>query len=744
MSTLAKRKRNEITAESANCTIFNAIDNRSFTTCTSPPNTPFYIDLGDCTCICEYCGARFWYDERCHQTSVNGHMRYKQCCKEGKVKLPFPGAYNPTIINLFTRNEFLNHIRAYNSMFSMTSFGAKVDDRINDGSAPYVFRVEGQICHWIGTLCPPRNEKPRFLQMYIYDTENEITHRLEPFNSSTEPQLSVNFVSLISKELAMSNKLVKLFHTARDLIRLYNVPNFSIRLYSSYNAQSYDKPSDGCIGAIVNDSDPLSDGFDIVIRNKDKGPQRINKLHLLYMSLQYPLLFIYGESGWSPDMRLTAPAETKDRKLTMNMFYNYQLHDRLNLYTLLLRGGRLFQQYLVDAYVCMEHDRLDYYRYNQSTFRTEHLQGVHDAVSRGDTEGRDIGKRIILPTSFIGGPRYMYKHYQDALAICRVHGNPQYFVTFTCNVKWPEIERHMAQYAPLKAQDRPDIIARVFQLKLKSLLNFIKTENPFGDIEADLYTIEFQKRGMPHRHLLLWVSSSQRIKDAEDIDKYISAEIPDRVLQPDLYRIVSESMMHGPCGLARTNSPCMKLGHCSKKFPKIFEQTTCFDKNGYARYRRRSTTATVVKNGIPLDNRVVVPYNPLLCLYFEAHINVEYCGWSMLIKYLFKYISKSPDRIHYLINRTPAITSDATTNTNPIQVDEIKNFVDSRFICPHEAAWRILNFHIHERNPPVQMLAVHLENMQSVRFKDKINNVANNSYATKTTLTKWLLSNRYD
>lgn len=133
--------------------------------------------------------------------------------------------------------------------------------------------------------------------------------------------------------------------------------------------------------------------------------------------LQYPLLFIHGESGWSNKLRLTVDEQETDRKMTMNMFYSYQLHNRLNMYTLLLRGGRLFQQYMVDAYASIEQDRLNYLRYNQNALRNEFLQGIHDSVMCGDIKGKDIGKRTFLLSTFTGGPRHMYKHYQDALAI---------------------------------------------------------------------------------------------------------------------------------------------------------------------------------------------------------------------------------------------------------------------------------------------------------------------------------------
>ncbi|XP_076918697.1 uncharacterized protein LOC143579202 [Bidens hawaiensis] len=373
--------------------------------------------------------------------------------------------------------------------------------------------------------------------MYIYDTDNEVSNRVHFFNDDAQSQVRCDIVSLLIKELDSRNELVKLFRTAREICQSTDVPTFSIRLYAGHSGRCYEAPSSNCIGAIVADDDPSSDRYDIVIRHKDGRPQRISKLHQLYMPLQYPLLFVYGESGCSPRLRLHRTSSDGDKNLTMNMYYSYQLHDRQNLYALLLRGGRLFQQYLVDAYVCIEESRLDYIRQNQSRFRTEFLQGVNDAIQRGDTNGRDIGKRMILPSSFTGGPRYMYKHYQDALAICRVHGKPQYFITSTCNVKWPEIERYIAQFPALKSQDRPDIIARVFHMKVKSLINFLRTQKTFGHVEATLYTIEFQKRGLPHCHLLLWVAESQKIRNAEQLDNFICAEIPDPVTEPVLHKV---------------------------------------------------------------------------------------------------------------------------------------------------------------------------------------------------------------
>ncbi|KAK9072547.1 hypothetical protein SSX86_008981 [Deinandra increscens subsp. villosa] len=439
------------------------------------------------------------------------------------------------------------------------------------------------------------------------------------------------------------------------------------------------------------------------------------------------------------------PIETNTR-VSMNMYYSYQIHDRLGVYTIALHGAKLFQQYLVDAYIAIERNRLDYFAQNQNDLRTDILRGVEDAIGRGDTHGRDIGKRIILPSSFTGGPRYMYKHYQDALAICRVHGNPQYFITFTCNANWPEIQRELNKTPLLSAQDRADLIARVFEMKVDSFILFLKEERPFGVVAADLYTIEFQKRGLPHCHTLLWVTEQFRIRDADQIDCFISAEFPDEDSDPLLHRIVADTMVHGPCGSLNNGASCMQGGTCYKNFPKPYENVTRIDDKGRAFYRRRQNSPKVQKARAMVDCGYVVPYNKALSLRFRAHINVEHCGWSMMIKYLFKYISKGPDRVKYSVGSGGGGNETGSSSATDDTIDEIKNFVDGRFICPHEAAWRILNFPIHHRDPAVQALCVHLPNQQNLTFREQssLQEIVGNPTGRRTTLTEWLHCNNTD
>lgn len=146
---------------------------------------------------------------------------------------------------------------------------------------------------------------------------------------------------------------------------------------------------------------------------------------------------------------------------------------------------------MVDSYTCIEEGHLDYITNNLEKLRSDYVRGLYNALFKGDRESRDVGKRVFLPTSFIGDPRYMYSHYQVALAICRVYGNPQFFIRFTCNVKWPEISRYMVSHDQNDTHSRGDIIARVFDMKVDAFIKFLKEDKTFGEVEACKYHILF-------------------------------------------------------------------------------------------------------------------------------------------------------------------------------------------------------------------------------------------------------------
>ncbi|KNZ79781.1 hypothetical protein J132_08593 [Termitomyces sp. J132] len=113
----------------------------------------------------------------------------------------------------------------------------------------------------------------------------------------------------------------------------------------------------------------------------------------------------------------------------------------------------------------------------------------------------------------------------------------------TANPKWSEIEEALLKKPAVNgkrqtAADRPDIVARVFELKKNAVVKEIK-EGFFGSCVAYVHTIEFQKRGLPHMHILIFFHRHHRIKDAPDVDSIVSAQIPDPVTQPQLYQVLA-------------------------------------------------------------------------------------------------------------------------------------------------------------------------------------------------------------
>ncbi|GJT34506.1 hypothetical protein Tco_0924925 [Tanacetum coccineum] len=223
------------------------------------------------------------------------------------------------IKNLLQNKHFMENIRAYNQLFAMTSFGAKIDESINAGRGPYVFKVSGQIYHWIGSLCPPMGEAPRFLQIYIYDTDNEVENRMRYFGGVDNSHLDTQIVEGLIQFLDAHNELIQLFRTTRDKCRQMDIPEFKIRLYNAEGARGYELPTSNTLGAMVFENGITTNKeFDVIIQHKDGPPQRINKLHQSYMSLQFPLLFIYGQPGYHTELKLrSADGGEKAKRMTM-------------------------------------------------------------------------------------------------------------------------------------------------------------------------------------------------------------------------------------------------------------------------------------------------------------------------------------------------------------------------------------------------------------------------------------------
>jgi hypothetical protein len=240
----------------------------------------------------------------------------------------------------------------------------------------------------------------------------------------------------------------------------------------------------------------------------------------------------------------------------------------------------------------------------------------------------------------------------------------------------------------------------VFKIKLKELINDIHKKHILGRTIVGIYVIEFQKRGLPHAHILIFFVEDYKPHTVEDVDRMINAELPNPETNRLAHEMVARCMMHGPCGVAFLNAPCMEDGKCYKQYPRKFQSEMVTDVNEYPIYRRRDMKRTVLVHGIELDNCWVVPHNVYLSTKYNAHINVEVYNNIRAVKYLFKYVYKGHGRATVDIS----CQSDNATERNVVEIDEIKKYLDCRYVFALEAAWRIFKFDMHEQFPAVERL----------------------------------------
>jgi hypothetical protein len=111
-----------------------------------------------------------------------------------------------------------------------------------------------------------------------------------------------------------------------------------------------------------------------------------------------------------------------------------------------------------------------------------------------------------------------------------------------------------------EGNDRPDLNARIFRIKLESLLDDLTKKSVLGKVISHIHVIEFQKRGLPHAHILLILADQDKPRNTDDYDNIVKAELPDKNTDPELYEIIKRFNVHGMCGILNKSASCMEKG----------------------------------------------------------------------------------------------------------------------------------------------------------------------------------------
>ena len=450
----------------------------------------------------------------------------------------------------------------------------------------------------------------------------------------------------------------------------------------------------------------------LLISTVDKRSQRIHTVSRLWEPMAYPLLFPHGTLGWglrplTPQDPFSIIVDDVDSDAATTQIWHYRA--RLLREPRFAIFGRLTNEYIVDMFSRELDARLTYIRSNKERIRAQE----QDAALMGHEDVQDTDN-VYLPASFLGSNRWSSNQIADSLTIAAVYGPPTFFVTFTCNGDWPEIRSCLRPGQTYT--DLPVVVCRVFKQKLSRLMTIFRTMFPnAGQLLYAIQRVEFQKRGLPHAHILLKYATD--CVSPDDIDRVISARIPEAA---DNAEIVHRFMLHPTHSSSVINhvppSAENPLKYCEKwkngarmcrfGYPKPPQQQTSLDSSNRVLYRREQGDSFVVPHCLPLLRK------------FECHMNVEIAGCGQLFQYLFKYIHKGildyfheyigvniivgPDRARFRIR------TEDNGDADEAPINEIDDYWNGRYLTSTEAAWRILGYNITQKTPSVTALPVHL------------------------------------
>ena len=330
----------------------------------------------------------------------------------------------------------------------------------NGEQGVYTFRIQGQLYHMVGPLEADEGEVPKFAQIYFIDQAQQAGVRNSHFRGALAPEV----LSELQAIMAEHNPFLGQFKYALEILR-ENENSVAVQITirpdmvpTGAHARVYNAPTVSEVAAVIPEPDVVRRPCDIVLHKRGGGVQIISHTHPYYDSLHYMIFHMRGGFGWHIDIPQVGetidptaeeatdnaseqssededqpPRPTKKKKATVTIakFYSFRLMVR-GVGNVLHWGKRLFQQYVVDMFTKKEISDMNFLRFNQAKLRASTYRVVQQLADAGGALG-DVGRHIILPSSYIGSPRHVYQLYNDAMAIVREHGKPSLFITMTCN-----------------------------------------------------------------------------------------------------------------------------------------------------------------------------------------------------------------------------------------------------------------------------------------------------------------------
>jgi hypothetical protein len=395
------------------------------------------------------------------------------CCSGGTRLLPPLPPYTDDFQTFLQTSGAVasSQSRKVNGLFAFSSIG--VEGGFSRLPVPSNVAINGRVYHQLRNIS--QGQHP--LRWLLYDQQEQDAQ-------SRQLSVSTAFFDATRRLLEGVNPYIHELRSAFTTIP-EGTP-LTVEISSSAHA--------GEIAAIVHVSNVQDIGPRSILIHSSQDLSPARKVSILsphYEPLQYPLLFPHGTPGWSPRAHPDIESQID--------WYRFRLltEPRFQVF------GRLANEYLVDMFSRVEEEKLAYIREGriEQLDRFDRQREQAFLVDPDSNTRPELASSITLPHTFVGSRAWASEHVADSLALAREIGKPDFLITITTNPTWPEIT---SQLGPgQSASDIPFIVCRVFRAKVKLALKFIRAR--FGKVLYMVQVTEFQKRGLPHAHIVLKV-----------------------------------------------------------------------------------------------------------------------------------------------------------------------------------------------------------------------------------------------
>ena len=323
----------------------------------------------------------------------------------------------------------------------------------------------------------------------------------------------------------------------------------------------------------------------------------------------------------------------------------------------------------------------------------------------------------VIPSDLPGYPAYFSKQLHNLLAFCHNFGMPTLFLTLTMDdisrYKWQpvlEAEAYLNSFnQSFDYADAPVEMCHLFKQRLDDFMsNFVLggdgNASIFGRILHHVIRIEFQGRGSPHAHIILWVHPDDRRETLRDIVAYIPADYdpvtqsfvePLDDAQKELYHLVINKQQHPCCAPGRgcRSGEHGERSRCKYQYPHPPHEgeTAPNPDTGRYVYTRPYVPKDNTPNAPSVNHRTVA-YTPMCLLLWKANCMVMGVSQTDVCFYILKYTTKLEPLIALRIDAPLART--LGVELDEIALKFISSTVVARPVLTNEAAWIMLGFEL--------------------------------------------------